>query len=591
MRKEISTGFGLIFGMAFFVQGEDSVIESSVRSKQREQLDRRVAELADDHDARTVTRRDSNSEFLAWLVKRAPISPSEEERRATMVHEDLLTEFEPVTVPPVVCSVVEQLYTSLPDEFLPAAKRYRITVVDSDRIETVSPGHIFIEIGDRYLASLTADSETASDQVAFAIAHEIGHIVLEHCRRRHQLLWVTEGVAGGIDRIDVRAAEKALGELVYRAGTRVQFVMTAEEDYEADLFAIHLCRNAGFNLENSLDVVRDQVRRGFDTAADDSFSDRALRRLRQLRQEIDGVVTGEELGLFSFHPETENLRKLADGSLVNVDDAIVFVHGMESSLETFGPMMHAFAAKAAQNQRPKLLGFQYPGNGSLARMSLFLQNELKRTDAKLLQFDFVCHSAGGLVVRMATEVHAMPFRRAVFIGTPHGGSDLTRLRPLLEARTIFADVKSSYGKSMRSAIAEGRGQILIDLQRHSLFLSHLDHPDRARPLDRYAVIRGRVLGRPERLLIQPALEIAHRRLRKKLEKSGRDSLFRQVGNEWVAMLYPPDELTDGDMVVTVASAGLHGVDATETFPLNHMQLPWGEQSILAVARFLNDSDK
>ena len=589
MRTEISIGVALIFGTACFLQGDDSETESLEQTQQRERLDRQALQLAAADDDRATTRRGPESDFLAWLVERVPIPPAEIEQRATVAHEKMLTEFASVAVPPVVSDVMEQLYKSLSDEFLPADKGYTITVLDSESIETTSPGGRFVEIGDRYLASLTEDSATAPDRVAFAIAHEMGHIVMGHCQRRHQLLWVTENLADRIARIDLKAAKTALDELIDRAGSRVEFLMTAEEDYEADLFAIHLCRNAGFKLENSLDVVRDQVRRAPDVVDDHSSSDRALRRLRQLRWEIDGIVTGDEFGLFRFHSDTEELTKLVDGSLVDVDDAVVFVHGMESSLETFGPMMRAFASESPRETRPELLGFQYPGNGSLARMSRFLQNELARTGAKTPQFDFVCHSAGGLVVRTATEVHAIPFRKAVFIATPHGGSDLRRLRPLLEAR-ILTDAKSSYGRSMRSAITAGRGQILNDLLPYSLFFSRLNGPDRVRPLEQYAVIRGRVLGGPESLLIRPALQIAHRKLSRKLGKTDRvrDSLIRQVGTEWVDMLEPPDELTDGDLAVTLASAGLDGVHNTETFRLNHLQLPRDQRSFRAVARFLNE---
>ena len=39
-------------------------------------------------------------------------------------------------------------------------------------------------------------------------------------------------------------------------GAILEHVYTRQEQFEADLFAIHLCRNAGFDVENCLDGLR-----------------------------------------------------------------------------------------------------------------------------------------------------------------------------------------------------------------------------------------------------------------------------------------------------------------------------------------------
>ena len=122
---------------------------------------------------------------------------------------------------------------------------------------------------------------------------------------------------------------------------------------------------------------------------------------------------------------------------------------MESNREVYRLLLARLAAdeRAAQT---RLFVFQYPNDDSLARSGRSLEPELRRVFASAAQTDFVCHSAGGLVFRYYAETRGGEFRRAIFLGTPHGGSNLARLRRLLEAVQFVGDLKLGYDQALQA---------------------------------------------------------------------------------------------------------------------------------------------
>ena len=63
--------------------------------------------------------------------------------------------------------------------------------------------------------------------------------------------------------VDASAKDKAKAKRFLKnlrgIGAILEYAYSREDDFYADLFAVHLCRNAGFNVENGLDVIRRQA--------------------------------------------------------------------------------------------------------------------------------------------------------------------------------------------------------------------------------------------------------------------------------------------------------------------------------------------
>src|SRR5262249_35865763 len=107
------------------------------------------------------------------------------------------------------------------------------------------------------LDAILRDPKRGPDALAFVLAHELGHGACGHCRRGYQLdslqAELKRGIALGIKADKLRVI---LETSVAPAGKLVSFLYTREQDYRADLFALHLCRNAGFAPDACLDALR-----------------------------------------------------------------------------------------------------------------------------------------------------------------------------------------------------------------------------------------------------------------------------------------------------------------------------------------------
>jgi hypothetical protein len=140
-----------------------------------------------------------------------------------------------------------------------------------------------------------------------------------------------------------------------------------------------------------------------------------------------------------------------------------------------------------------------------------------------------------LVFRDYAEVENGTFHRAYFLGTPHRGSDLASLRSLLEASQFIGDLKLGYDGALQKAILDGHGQISIDLQPDSLFLSHLNASRDNLNRERYVIYRGQVFSRTRVVVLKAAVDAARASLERALKndtltatKLGRASLEKLV---------------------------------------------------------------
>jgi Zn-dependent protease with chaperone function len=582
-------------------------------------------------EKRNVSRVEAYGNALQWMVARTPLPVEEEIRRAAVQDGELRSKFKTSAAPAAAAIVFAKLLETLPERMRPNGYDFTLTVVDDGETEAFSLGAGRIYVAASFLQSVLVRNPSGKDQLAFMLAHQLGHLSLGHARRVYQRVWFNEQLQRDADEKKKKKRERQgpsspsenapapglddEGEQIQHAfealagiGAILEHVYSRQDQFEADLFAIHLCRNAGFDVENCLDALRRRAvaedasllmphppREGIPPVEPEvqprttgealtlASHPTPLHRLRRLRLELDGLIFGEGFGLFEFDLRTRSLKRAADRSVPGDVRALVCIHGMESSLKIYLPLMNRLAADPA-GINLRILGFQYPNDESLARSGKFLKRELERVCASAEQVDFICHSAGGLVFRHYAEVDGGAFHHAYFLGTPHYGSDLAALRSLLEATQFIGDLKLGYDAALQQAILDGHGQMSHDLQPDSLFLRFLNAPRDNLHRDRYVIYRGQASSRTRVLLMKGAVEAGRRSLERLLKNE--DSVRSKFARAGLEKLVVPAEIANGDMAVTLESAKLEGVEAVHTYSLHHTELPRHPDVIEHLARLL-----
>ncbi len=145
------------------------------------------------------------------------------------------------------------------------------------------------------------------------------------------------------------------------------------------------------------------------------------------------------------------------------------------------------------------------------------------------------------------------------------------MRSLLEATQFIGDLKLGYDAALQQAILDGHGQMSHDLQPDSLFLSYLNAPREDVGRDRCTIYRGQASSRTRVLLIKGAVETGRVGLERLIKREG--STLSKFAHAGLEKLHVPAEIANGDMAVTLDSAGLAGVDDIQTYPRHHTELP------------------
>src|SRR5262249_46786500 len=115
----------------------------------------------------------------------------------------------------------------------------------------------FLYVSQALADTLLADARRGEAALAFVLARELGHAGLHHCRRGWQRVVLEEEAHKGIAAsLEPGKWRDTLDTTVSRSGALVQFLYTRDQEYEADLFALHLCRNAGYAVDEGLDGLR-----------------------------------------------------------------------------------------------------------------------------------------------------------------------------------------------------------------------------------------------------------------------------------------------------------------------------------------------
>jgi pimeloyl-ACP methyl ester carboxylesterase len=548
-----------------------------------------------------VAQVEAYHSFLDWLEGHVPVPP---EVAGTMVVElkDAACLGRESSEPAgSVADIWLDLVKKAPESLTSEKSSLTLTVLGDDSAPPVSLGGGEVIVGELFCDALIDLGPSGRPSLAFALARAIGHDCLGHSLRQRQGEWAKKQfselrVAG------VRAP--SIGKSGQGSNksnlSSLRSSYSLDDEAAADLFAIHLCRFAGFDTEGALDLLRSEVveahpeyltllpKESDQPPLEPEFVENTpagslakkeipspINRLRRLRVELDGLCNRESYGLFSLDVDTGVFAHIDDDSLASTSEAIVFVHGMESNLAAYLPLAQQLrsSTKAAD---PAMLFFQYPNDGSLAHAGAILSRELLRTGVPKDKTDFVCHSAGGLVVRYYTEVLEQPFRRLCFQGTPHAGSNLAGLRTVLEAKQFLFDMDLGHSNAMQRTILDGRGQISIDLTPGSIFLQHLNDASRMRDATRYFVQRGRKYSRPEALVRKGAFaalkKTALATFRSTYPKGA--NAFTDAAANYLNEIELPAEVVSGDLCVTLESAGLPGVTSIKTYDgVGHTELP------------------
>lgn len=544
--------------------------------------------------------------LLNWLILQAPL-PEADQRRLSELAAERVRDARPWEPPPAAAAAIfAKLGETVPEGLRPRGVVWQLFVARDLEPRSQLVGDRYLVVDRQWLLDTLESPGSGPESAAFVLASELGHSVLGHARQRLQRQWLEAELRRDAD---LRPAERLqieqLLELLANMNSILESVYSREEEYRADMFAWQLCRLAGFDGEKCLDALRRDAILDEPTLLDEppprdgippveperlklqpgqepprAAPPRPVDRLRRLRLEVDGKFYGPRWGLYEYDRQQSQLRRLENKTLTDHSRAVVCVHGMESSSEAFLPLLKAFAADQSLADR-RLLTLEYPSDDSLARAGRFLRHELARVGVSGAGVDLVGHSAGGLVIRHYTEVQRGPFRRAVFVGTPHQGADLAKLRRFLEAGQFLASLRQGEDEALRQVVIDGRGQITFDLQPDSLFFAELNRVPAGEQRERYAIHRGHARRPLLMALGAVALGAARNEILAGLPPP--DTTAARLGRSAIELLAVPPEFIDGDMWVRSSSAFLTGVDDVRDWRFRHTELPRAPEVVASIA--------
>jgi pimeloyl-ACP methyl ester carboxylesterase len=525
----------------------------------------------------------------AFLISQTTLPAREEAKLSQAESERLLARNKVLPAPAGVQRVWDKLLAGLPPHLKPPEFNYRLVVLAVPDVGAFTPGGGQVFITQGLMNRLLQDPERGEAAVALVLAQQLGHIGLGHCRRGWQLKRIQEELQkpGGPE-VDHKLVARVCETCVQLSGPLTYFLYSRAQHYEADLFAWQLCRNCAIDLDSALDALRllavlDDPR----LATDRDYRPRKeasvpvvcyylseqpepLRRLKRLFMERDGVVESEkEHGLFLYQPATGELTRCGNRSVKADSAPIIFLHGLRGDNASFKDFMTFLSEEKETAGRPLLL-FRCPNNDSLARNGKFLERELARVGVPAERAAFICHSAGGLVFRYYAEKLRGRYGQAFLLATPNLGSAMTSLKYLVDVAVFTGALRLGLPEAIAQTLPEGRGQINYDIHPDSLFLRYLGYS--ARDAARYQVIYGRWLPQNRAFGFRLAFAGAKRLLRDQVVARFDAPWLKEAGQRLVDDLQLPDEVLNGDGVVTVRSAALQGAGKLIETPLDHMAI-------------------
>jgi pimeloyl-ACP methyl ester carboxylesterase len=530
-----------------------------------------------------------NEDVCNWLISQLTLPAEVELRHAREQHEKILGRFRSVQAPQAVQQTWSKLMGSLPRSFRPEGFSWTVTVLDMPQPTCFTRGGGYVYISRPLLDSLLSDKERGPTALAFVLAQNLGHIAMLHVRRGWLALELDQeqreqDVAPGLG---TRQLQVLLETHLERNGVEVRFRYSRHQQDEADRFALHLCRNAQMDQDQALDGMRllctlehpelltneksQPPREGEQSRdRDPLLAPDPLPRLNTLLYERSGQVDDDKkYGLFLYDPDSDRLSRCKEKSIGANARPIIFVHGLHGSLESFRDFLRVFGEDRDLQGRP-LLAFRYPNNESLARCSEYLGREMKRVVVGPQGAFFVCHSAGGLVVRYYTEISKGGFDRAVMLSTPHLGTHMAALKFLADVSAFAREMRGGLHGVVSRSVEEGHGAVLNDLQPDSLFLHYLGSSKEL--ASRYHVFSGEPLHQRRIVGLEAALIASKLYLRDHALPRLHSPLLRRLAEQTIQDWRLPPEITRGDLVVTARSAQLKDAGHVTRTGLRHEQM-------------------
>ncbi|MFO0878795.1 MAG: alpha/beta fold hydrolase [Gemmataceae bacterium] len=499
----------------------------------------------------------------AFFLSRLDLPLEEELNRSKLAHQELLRTTRVLPTPNSVEKLLDRLVNQLPTYQKPDPLRFKLSLLDRDSTEVSTPGggHLYLDRG--LLEQIQRAGVQGESGLAFLLARQLAHIALGHCRRGWQRVVLEEEARKGIEHGIAPSVWRDLLETqVDSTGRFLQFLYSLNQECRADLYAFQLCRNAGFNLDQTLDGMR------YVASRPDPAPATQLRRLKRLIQEKEGTTdTPEDFGLFEYDRSQGTFIRCADKSVSAQQRPIIFIHGMWGNSESWLPYLRHWADQKLLEGRP-LLVLRHPGNGSLARSGLLLHRQMRRVVADPSGATFVCHSAGGLVFRWYAEQLRGEFDRAVIMATPHAGSNLTQLKYLVDLQEFFGALRLGYADGIARLLAEGRGEISLDLHPDSLFFRALGTS--REKANRYDVFYGVMMKPIQAQLLAATFLRLRRTLEPRILPALPDGLTRRQTEKFLSCLVLPAEIISGDGVVAISSGKLAGAKSLTRFALGHL---------------------
>jgi Zn-dependent protease with chaperone function/pimeloyl-ACP methyl ester carboxylesterase len=530
----------------------------------------------------TATRTQLAGTLSSRLLDQLSLTPGEEFDHAAEDRKQILKKYRTVPTPAGVARVWGKLLEALPAHLKPGEFDFTVTVLDAGKLRAFTAGGGYVYVTRPLVEELLAGGRRGEAALAFTLAHELGHIARQHCRHGWQLLEMQEEIRQGIrTRLDPGHLRQILETGIETTGAVVSFLYSRAQTTDADLFALHLCRNAGVAQDEALDALRylallrhPQLRTGeVVPATAGALGDYLwavpdpLLRLRRLQMERHGLVGDEKkYGLFVYDPESGYLSRCDGRTVAAGEPSVVFVHGMRGHKEDFRAYLSFLGGRKELAGR-RLLVFRYPNDDSLARGGEFLNNEMKRVVAAPEKAFFVAHSAGGLIFRYYAEVKKGGFDRAVLLSTPHRGSSLADLKFLVELVNLDHDLRTGLPGGLERALPEGNGQLLYDVQPDSLFLRYLGHDPALAA--RYHVFSGRCLGPGAAMAVRLGVRVGCRALERRAAPTVRSPLLRREFLRRLEGFRAPEEITRGDLVVAERSSILADAGEVTRTHLTH----------------------
>ncbi len=494
------------------------------------------------------------------------LAPEDEARRAAAVHQRLLDGRPAIVTPDAAQGVFDRLVKELPPHLKPRAFHYRLTVLDRPGRKAFTTGGGQVYVTRPELDAWLADANRGEAALAFVLADEIGHDALGHTRRGWQWQDRVNEAAGFLP---LPPVQRFLADALGAGDGPGRFVYTRAEQEEADVFALHLCRNAGFDPDAALDSVRLAARGHLDDKDEGQTADRdgTLSRLKRLLMERDGLFDDETThGLFVYDRANGRLVRCGLRQIGPGERPIVFVHGLRGTLYAFNAYLTDYGKRPELAGRP-LLVFHYPNNESLSRCGEFLVREMRRCIADPDKAVFVCHSAGGLVVRWYTEMRGGGFDRTIFLATPHAGTSLADLKVFVDVLRFCLNLPRGLDFALADEFGEGHGAVALDLEPGSLFLRYLGRGKP--PTAKYQIFYGQIFDFFQGLQYQVEFGLAMPTVGDAVGDFIPFPDCQKRVRKAVGGITLPDEIAHGDLAVSATSACLPGVEKTTSLRLQH----------------------